>query len=125
MNEPYGLKIVDHQEQCPYLGDRQATMPFYLPLYQLTPEALDAALADYRAGEGPFITVIDAERQQLRTEDDLARARADYLRRFAELIATRSPVRSRAASLRAMPATSGSRSRRRGIIPGGRCRTTG
>ena len=33
-------------------------------------------------------------------------------------------ARSRAASWRAMPATSGSRSRRRATIPGGPCRTT-
>jgi outer membrane protein TolC len=54
-------------------------------LVPLAQDNLDAARADYRAGAGPFITVIDAERQQLRTEDGLVRARADYLRRLAEL----------------------------------------
>jgi outer membrane protein TolC len=54
-------------------------------LMPLAQDNLDAARVDYRAGAGPFINVIDAERQQLRTEDRLARARADYLRRLAEL----------------------------------------
>lgn len=54
-------------------------------LVPLARDNLDAAQADYRAGAGPFITVVDAERQQLRTEDGLVRAQADYLRRLAEL----------------------------------------
>ncbi len=40
---------------------------------------------DNLAAAGSFLTVIDAERELLRTEDDLARARADYLHRLAEL----------------------------------------
>lgn len=55
MTQPYGLKIVDHTEQCPYLGDRQATMPFYLPLHQMTPEALDRAMADGVRRSGVFL----------------------------------------------------------------------
>jgi outer membrane protein TolC len=54
-------------------------------LMPLAQDNLNAARADYRAGAGSFITVIDAERQQLRAEDKLARARADYLRQLAEL----------------------------------------
>jgi outer membrane protein TolC len=54
-------------------------------LMPLAQDSLNAARADYRAGAGLFITVIDAERQQLRTADGLARARADYLRQLAEL----------------------------------------
>jgi len=54
-------------------------------LLPLAEDNLTAARADYRAGAGAFLNVIDAEREQLRTEDDLARARADYLRRLAEL----------------------------------------
>ncbi|MGY8776339.1 MAG: TolC family protein [Spongiibacter sp.] len=54
-------------------------------LLPLAEESLNAAVADYRAGQGSFLTVIDAERQQLRTEDNLARAHADYLRALAAL----------------------------------------
>ena len=54
-------------------------------LVPLAEENLDAAVADYRAGRGSFLNVIDAERQQLRTEDNLARAHADYLRALAAL----------------------------------------
>ncbi len=54
-------------------------------LLPLAEESLDAAVADYRAGQGSFLNVIDAERQQLRTEDNLARAQADYLRTLADL----------------------------------------
>ena len=53
-----------------------------LPLAQ---DNLAAARADYRAGGGSFLNVIDAEREQMRTEDGLARAHADHLRRLAEL----------------------------------------
>lgn len=54
-------------------------------LLPLAEDNLAAARADYRAGGGSFLNVIDAEREQLRTEDGLARTRADYLRRVAEL----------------------------------------
>jgi len=54
-------------------------------LLPLAEESLNAAVADYRAGQGSFLTVIDAERQQLRTEYNLARAHADYLRALAAL----------------------------------------
>lgn len=54
-------------------------------LLPLAADSLAAARADYRAGGGSFLRVIDAEREQLRTEDGLARARADYHRRLAEL----------------------------------------
>ncbi|MDZ7752902.1 MAG: TolC family protein [Gammaproteobacteria bacterium] len=54
-------------------------------LLPLAKDNLAAARTDYRAGGGSFVTVIDAEREQLRTEDGLARARADYLRHLAEL----------------------------------------
>jgi outer membrane protein TolC len=54
-------------------------------LVPLAEESLSAAVADYRAGQGDFLTVIDAERQKLRTQDSLARAHADYLRALATL----------------------------------------
>ncbi|MDN5939612.1 MAG: TolC family protein [Salinisphaera sp.] len=59
-----------------------------ISIHRLAPLAranLEAALADFRAGAGPFTNVINAERQQLRTKNQLARARADYLRRLAAL----------------------------------------
>ncbi|ADE14802.1 outer membrane efflux protein [Nitrosococcus halophilus Nc 4] len=66
--------------------ETEAVIKVYLRrLAPLAQDNLDAARADYRAGAGPFINVIDAERQQLRTEEGLARARADYLRQLAEL----------------------------------------
>lgn len=54
-------------------------------LLPLAEANLNAAIADYRAGRGSFLNVIDAERQQLRSEDDLARAHADYVRELAAL----------------------------------------
>jgi outer membrane protein TolC len=51
----------------------------------LANEYLDAALADYQSGTGAFLNVVTAERRLLATELALERARADYLRRFAEL----------------------------------------
>jgi outer membrane protein, heavy metal efflux system len=54
-------------------------------LLPLAEESLNAAVADYRAGHGNFLNVIDAERQQLRIEDNLARTHADYLRAVAAL----------------------------------------
>lgn len=66
--------------------EAEAVMEVYrsqlLPLAQ---DNLAAARADYRAGARPFINVIDAERELLRTEDGLARVHADYLRRLAKL----------------------------------------
>ncbi|BAW80616.1 outer membrane efflux protein [Candidatus Nitrosoglobus terrae] len=54
-------------------------------LIPLAQNSLNAAQADYRAGAGLFITIINAERQQLRTTEGLVRARADYSRQLAEL----------------------------------------
>ncbi len=54
-------------------------------LLPLAEDNLAAARADYRAGAGSFLNVIDAERERLRTEEGAARARADYVRRLAEL----------------------------------------
>lgn len=61
-----------------------------IALYQerLVPLAranLDAALANYRAGAGAFLEVINALVNKLTTALRLARARANYLRRRAEL----------------------------------------
>lgn len=54
-------------------------------LVPLAAEYLAATVADYQSGSGAFLNVITAEQRQLRTELALARARADYVRRIAEL----------------------------------------
>lgn len=54
-------------------------------LVPLADEYLGSALADYRSGTGAFLNVIDAEKRKLATELALARARADYAARLAEL----------------------------------------
>lgn len=46
---------------------------------------LDAAVTDYQSGTGAFLNVITAEQRLLTTELALERARADYLRRIADL----------------------------------------
>lgn len=61
-----------------------------IALYQdrLVPLAqanLDAALANYRAGAGSFLEVINAATRKLNTAQQLARARANHLRRRAQL----------------------------------------
>lgn len=54
-------------------------------LVPLAGEYLEAALADYRSGSGSFLSAISAEQRRFETELALERARADYLRRIAEL----------------------------------------
>lgn len=54
-------------------------------LLPLSAEYLEAAIADYQSGRGAFLNVITAEQRALTTELALARARADYARRLAEL----------------------------------------
>lgn len=54
-------------------------------LVPLADEYLGSALADYRSGVGAFLNVIDAEKRKLATELALARTRADYAARLAEL----------------------------------------
>jgi outer membrane protein TolC len=60
-------------------------MIFRDQLVSLSSEYLEAAMADYQSGRGAFLNVITAEQRQLSTELALARARADYVRRLAEL----------------------------------------
>lgn len=87
-------QLTDHEAQL--LGELEAARAaveetnalievYHNRLLPLAQDNLAAARADYRAGAGSFLNVIDAEREQLRTEDGLARTRADYLRRLAEL----------------------------------------
>ena len=54
-------------------------------LLPLADEFLDAALADYKSGAGDFLSVIAAEKHRLTAAEELARNRADYIRRAAEL----------------------------------------
>lgn len=54
-------------------------------LVPLAAEYLQAAIADYQSGSGAFLNVITAEQRKLETDLELARARADYVRRLAEL----------------------------------------
>ena len=54
-------------------------------LVPLAEEYLESAIADYQSGTGFFLNVITAEQRKLSTDLALARARADYVRRLAEL----------------------------------------
>jgi len=54
-------------------------------LLPLAESALDAARADYRAGGGEFLNVIEAEKRKHDTELKFERARADWLKRRAAL----------------------------------------
>ncbi len=66
--------------------EAQASVALYQErLAPLAVEYLEAALADYQSGTGAFLNVITAEKRKLRTDLALARARADYARRLAEL----------------------------------------
>ena len=66
--------------------EAQASVALYQDeLVPLSAEYLETALADYQSGSGAFLNVITAERRRLSTDLALARARADYTRRLAEL----------------------------------------
>lgn len=66
--------------------EAQASVALYQDeLVPLSAEYLETALADYQSGSGAFLNVITAERRKLSTDLALARARADYTRRLAEL----------------------------------------
>ena len=54
-------------------------------LVPLAVEFLEAAIADYQSGTGAFLNVITAEQHKLETNLELARVRADYAKRLAEL----------------------------------------
>lgn len=66
--------------------EAQASVELYEDqLVPLAAEYLEAALTDYQSGSGAFLNVITAEQRKLGTDLSLARARADYVRRLAEL----------------------------------------
>lgn len=54
-------------------------------LVPLAQQSVNAALADYRSGKGPFLSLIDAQRKQLRTQDSHLRMQANYLRELSAL----------------------------------------
>jgi outer membrane protein TolC len=64
---------------------RQSVMLYQDELVPLSAEYLDAAIADYQSGTGAFLNVITAEQRKLTTELALARTRADFARRLADL----------------------------------------
>lgn len=69
-------EVVEAQSSVDLLRDQ---------LLPLSTEYLEAAITDYQSGSGSFLNVITAEQRALNTELALARARADYARRLAEL----------------------------------------
>lgn len=64
---------------------RDAVTLYEDEILPLAAEYLEAAITDYRSGAGAFPNVITAEQRKLDTELDLARTRADYVSRLAEL----------------------------------------
>jgi outer membrane protein, heavy metal efflux system len=71
-----------------HAGAVEARRSLELHVRELAPlaaEYLGAAIADYRSGVGAFLEVVAAERRKLATELALARTRADYAARLAEL----------------------------------------
>jgi len=68
------------------LSEAQSAVLLYQErLVPLADEYLEAAVADYQSGSGTFLIVITAKQRKLDTELAMARARADYARRLAEL----------------------------------------
>ena len=66
--------------------ETQASVALYQEKFvPLAEEYLESATADYQSGAGGFLNVITAEQRKLSTELEFARARADYVRRLAEL----------------------------------------
>lgn len=73
------------QARAAVVEARQSVQLYENELVPLADEYLDAAIADYQSGTGAFFNVIDAEQRKLSTDLALARARADYAERLAEL----------------------------------------
>jgi outer membrane protein TolC len=68
------------------LVEAQSSVALYQnELVPLTAEYLEATIADYQSGAGPFLNVITAEQRKLDTDLELARVLSDYARRRAEL----------------------------------------
>ena len=73
------------QAHAEVLEARASVALYQDQLVPLAAEYLAAALADYQSGNGAFLNVVTAEQRKLSTDLALARARADYARRLAEL----------------------------------------
>ncbi len=69
-------EVLEAQASVELYEDRLAPLPA---------EYLEAAVTDYQSGSGAFLNVITAEQRKLNTDLSLARARADYVRRLAQL----------------------------------------
>lgn len=66
--------------------EAQASVALYQDkLVPLAEEYLESTIADYQSGTGFFLNIITAEQRKLSADLALARARADYVRRLAEL----------------------------------------
>lgn len=88
------------QARAEVVEARQSAILYRDELVPLSIEYLNAALADYQSGTGAFLNVIAAEQRKLDNELGLARARADFAERLAELErwAAISPTSSRSRS---------------------------
>lgn len=73
------------QARAEVVEARRSVLLYRDELVPLSAEYLDAALADYQSGTGAFLNVITAEQRKLATDLALARTRADYAARLAEL----------------------------------------
>lgn len=73
------------QTRAEVIEAQESVRLFESKLVPLAEEYLSAAMADYESGAGAFLNVVTAERRVLDTGLALARARADYVRRLAEL----------------------------------------
>jgi len=73
------------QARAEVLEAQQSVQLYQTELVPLAAEYLNAAVADYQSGAGAFLNVITAEQRKLATDLALARTRADYAARLAEL----------------------------------------
>lgn len=73
------------QARAEVVEARQSVQLYENELVPLAAEYLNAAIADYQSGTGAFLNVITAEQRKLATDLALARTRADYVVRLAEL----------------------------------------
>lgn len=88
MSNHYGLKLLDHQEKCPYLPDRRAVLSFYLPDYRRQPEDFDVALSEGVRRSGGYIYHTNCPKcqacQPIRIPVDLFRPRRRHRRVLAK-----------------------------------------
>lgn len=86
LNDRETQLLAELEQSRSHLLEKQALIELQQRrLLPLARQSLEAAIANYRAGQGSFLAVIDAHRQHLRSEDELQRARADYQKHWAQL----------------------------------------